>query len=321
MEVSTSIPAENEPKTNPYFEVLASGRFLPENVKIAIEPYPTLPDELQKEVDDEWDRRNQEQVAKGGRVFRDNPQFVLQKNPIIQDESLDMKLYLSSFKGFIASQKKEIGEKMPAASGSIGTNVLLETQDGKLMVIQRDIHAATKPGAMSVIGGYADFDSDLQGNGERWDPFETIKRELNEEAGVHAGELLDLVSLGVIQNKTVNNPTFVFYGKAALTSEEIKEKNILRGLNPDEDIQLRFIPNSQKEIERMILWWAFSPSPSGAGTLALYGKEKFGDEWFENIQNRLTYRENRLYGELKELPEDRVKRFENRATKRLLRQK
>ena len=313
--------AENQTRTNPYFEVLASGNFSPEKVSVAVEPYPKLSDELQKEVDDEWDKRNKDRVEKGEKTFKNDPQFILHENPNIQNDTLDMRLYIGGFKLFIAAQNKEIADKLPVKPGSLGTNIVLETADNHLMIIQRDINAPTKPGAMSVAGGYADFDKDLEENGERWNPFKTVKRELKEEAGVEEGDLNDVSSLGILYNKTVNNPTFAFLGRSNLTSDEIRSKNGTQEVDSDDNVKLRFIPNTQGEIEKMILWHAFSPSPSGAGTLALYGKGKFGDEWFDRIQERLSYRERRLYGKLKDLPEDQVKSFESRATERLLRQK
>ena len=183
MEVSESIQAENEPKANPYFEVLTSGNFSSEKVSVAVEPYPKLSDELQKEVDDEWEKRNKEQVGERRKPFRDDPQFILHEKPNIQAGALDMSLYIGGFKLFIAAQNKEIADKLPIKPGSLGTNIVLETADNHLMIIQRDINAPTKPGAMSVAGGYADFDKDLEENGERWNPFKTVKRELKEEAG------------------------------------------------------------------------------------------------------------------------------------------
>lgn len=304
---------------NPFFDVYVSGSFSPENVEIEQGDVPFTGDE-KGIVDTEWDKINTQRVSEGKNPYRDEPQIAMATQPMVEDNKLKLKVYPSSFKYSVVIKNPEIASQLPDFKGNMGTNIVVRTEDGKLMVIQRDPDALIKPGAMSVPGGFPDTDKDLDDG--IWNPFLTIERETREETGIEKEELGGLTVSGVVINKQSAGPGIMFYGSTRLTSEEIKVRN---GLSEDEkkeeDIKIRFIDDDKTEIERAILWWAFSPSPSGASALALYGKNKFGDEWFDHLQKRLSYRNDRLYSKLTDLPADQLKRFEGKPVERLLRKK
>jgi len=77
----------------------------------------------------------------------------------------------------------------------------------------------------------------------------------------------------------------IFFAETALTAAEIEKRTT------DKEINVKILPDTKEDLEHAILWWAFSPSPSGASALALYGKQKYGDEWFNWINERLTRRD------------------------------
>lgn len=232
------------------------------------------------------------------------------KSVSVEKGILTMRVSPSNYKDHIAMQEKEARNRFPEfASETIGTNILIRTADEKLMIVQRGLDVATKPGAMSIIGGQPHLDVDLDEHGN-WAPFKTAVRELGEEGAIHKGEFGPVVMSGIIYNKAAHNPSVIFYAETTLSADEIRT----RREQTDEEVAARFIPDDKREIEKAILYWASSPSPSGASALALYGKEKFGEEWFDQINGRIKYRDQKFYSKLSP---DQLKSIDEKAARRL----
>ena len=292
---------------NPYFEIMVSGRFSQDQVKVRMDSHVDLPKELSEKIEDDWTKRNVTRIAKGQKPMDSDPKYIFTKKPEAEGKTLMLEVSQSGFKEFMATRDVEIRKQFPQhVADIIGTNVLIKTSDNKLMIVQRGLDAATKPGAMSVIGGYADPGID-SGEDGTWSPFKTVSRELKEEAAVDNDEINNLSISGVVYNKNANNPSVVFTAETKLTSDEIRKRK-------GEEVIVKFIEDDQKEIEKAVLWWAFSPSPTGAATLALYGRDKFGDEWFSYVNQRITQRHKRLY---QHLNQDQEKQLEKRSANRL----
>ena len=292
--------------SNPYFDILASGKFGEGDISARLSLNTTKPKELIEETESIWEETNSKRVSEGKTPLKAEPQLSL-KGVNVVDGKLNIELASSSYKDHIAMQNKDLRARYAEyAPRVLGTNVLVKTADGQLIVAQRGLDAATKPGALSVPGGQPNFSTDLRGE-DNWDPFATVKRELTEEAGIETNELTDIKASGIIYNKAANNPSMIFFAETNLSADQIRSRAT------DREINIKFIPDTKEDIEHAILWWAFSPSKSGASALALYGREKFGEEWFRWINERLEKREEKY----KTLDSEQLAKLNKRASERI----
>lgn len=307
VEQHISYPEREAPK-NPFFTVLADGYFKEDQVIVNKLPEPQIPSYLYDHIEIDWQKRGEK--ADGKKLNQLVPVGIN-----VSDGKLEIDVYPASFAAFQATRNDKIRSEFPEyVADIIGTNVVLETSDSKLLVIQRDPNAATKPNSMSIIGGYSDTEDVVEGG--NWNPFKTIRREIYEETGVSNDNIQDLVAIGVAYNKSSNQPSVIFSAKTKLSAAEVTR---LKGTDEEEKIDVRFVPNNPKAVESLILKYAISPSPSGLAGLALYGKEKFGSDWFDWINKRLTRRNDaylkHISGERKTALED--DNSEERASNRL----
>lgn len=302
-----AVESKEDKTENPYFDILASGSFGEGQIKIIQNPQEQYPQEIAEAIEAVWELRNKARLEKGQKPMTATPQLKL-KAVATNDGNLVMELTEGTYKDHIARQDKVFRERFKDFDPKIiGTNIVVRTADNRLMIVQRGLDAATKPGAMSVVGGQWDILKDCHEDGT-WDPFKTITRELEEEAGIKREEIDKLQATGIIYNKAASNPSMIFYADTTLKEDQIRERV------GDGEVLVKFIPDDEKEIEHSILWWASSPSPSGASALALYGKEKFGQEWFSRINQRIQERHERFYSNL---APDQLKQIDLKAARRL----
>lgn len=294
---------------NPYFEVMAYGQFNPDQVKVENGNAPIISEALQELIDKDWNARNAKRQQLKQLVLESESKFIFCESPHIEDGKLKLAVALSDFKNFLATRSDQIRRKFPElVADIIGTNIILKTSDNKILVVQRSLEAATKPGALSVVGGYADPETDVDSQGI-WAPFKTVTRELQEETGVSAGEVSNMAILGIIDNLASNNPSVIFLAETKLSSSDVKKRK-------GEEVIVKFIADDQKEIEKAIFWWAFSPSPTGSAALALLGRQEFGEQWFNFVNQRIVQRHQRLYSKLSA---EGGKKLESRSANRLSR--
>lgn len=292
---------------NPYFDILASGRFGVGQINVTQNLQEEYPQELKEAIEAVWSSRNQARAQAGHPLLEATPQLKL-KSVATEDGNLVIELSEGTYKDHIAWQDKAFKEKFKDFDPKIiGTNIVVKTADDQLMIVQRGLGAATKPGAMSVVGGQWDITKDCDEKGS-WDPFRTITRELEEETGIKRDEIDNLTATGIIYNKAANNPSMIFCAESSLNADQIRERI------GDGEVLVKFIPDEEKDVEHSILWWTSSPSPSGASALALYGRDKFGEEWFDKVNQRINYRHARLYSNL---TSDQLKQVDSKAARRL----
>lgn len=294
---------------NPYFEIITLGHFVEGQISVKQNP----PDKYSKEQDEAiervWDETNAARLEKNLKELRETPQLKF-KSASIEDEVLQLEVTDGTYKDHAAVQNEDFRELFPDFDPKIiGTNIVVRTSDNRLMIVQRGLDSATKPGAMSVVGGQWDITKDCDEKGV-WDPFKTITRELEEETGIKRDEIDNLAVTGIIHNKTANNPSLIFYADSILSSEEIKQRV------GDGEVTVKFIDDEKKKIESAILWWASSPSPSGSSALSIYGREKFGQEWLDWINRRINRRYSKIYSILS--PEQ-LTSIDNKAARALSR--
>lgn len=302
-------PHETEGRReNPYFDIPILGKFGKGKILVKQSPQEQYSEGQEAAIEKVWQARNEARLAAGQKPLESASLNL--KRAIVENDRLVIEVAEGTYKDHIAIQDRDFRNAFPDFDPrTIGTNIVVRTNDSKLMIIQRSMDSATKPGALSVVGGQGDIGKDCDEDGI-WDPFKTIARELEEEAGIKKDEVNNLVAAGIIYNKTIRNPSIIFYADSSLSSDQIRQRV------GDGEVWVKFIAGDQADLEHSILWWTSSPSPSGSAALAIYGKDKFGIGWLNKINNRIEERNVRLYSKL--FP-DQLKSIDQKAFRMLSR--
>ena len=106
---------------------------------------------------------------------------------------------------------------------------VLITEDNKLILGRRSLSIDGSKYALSVIAGYLDPQKDIlhihNKDGSDYvdivDIFHGIEREIYEETGIAAYEVVELVCLGIIANWKQNQMNIPFCGTLNISSDEV----------------------------------------------------------------------------------------------------
>jgi hypothetical protein len=267
-----------ENSENPYFDIIAKGHFPKGHVVLAMEdPRPEHPDFFER-----W-------RAQGSKINKTRPILTIPASPRIENDILYMTVAPSTFRAHDATRDPNARLKYHEyLADALGTSVVIVTADEKIAVAQRQIPLEHR-GRMGVVSGYprATHDPvrgepvDIDQTGT-WDPFRTVSRELAEEAGIGPHELSDLTALGVIVNRAADQPVMVFAARTSLSSDTIRQRDT------DDEVRIRFAPHTENALSDLLPLYASYPSPTGMGSLMLFGDSEFGHRWSERMNARLT---------------------------------
>lgn len=163
----------------------------------------------------------------------------------------------------------------------VGTSVALLSSDGMLVFGRRSQRVALYPGFAHPFGGTMEPSTD----GTPLDILGEMRRELTEEAGLAAQDLLDLRVIALIEDRHLRQPELVYAARTTLTAAEIASR-----LDQHEHTACWLLPDTRAEIEAT-LGGSEPITPVLAGTLLAWGWRRFGEEW---LQAHLTRAEARL---------------------------
>ncbi len=136
-------------------------------------------------------------------------------------------------------------------------------------------------GRYHVIGGFFERNLDLIANLP--DPFGGIRREIREETGIQAEDILDQYCLGVVYDLVMPHGEMCF-----LTRLHISLDEVLRRAPEDREIkQLIPLQVTEESLREFLLKHHGNISATGEPNLLLYGGWKFGEQWFEEVMARL----------------------------------
>jgi len=284
-EAELTEPTKNSEVINPFFEIPIEGSFPKDKIAIQ-DTQETIerPNEVQEKIEENWLKRRHEVEQRGGRLV-DRPKVILLDTQIKADK-LYIKLGRGRYKDFVGTYETELHDtNLELVPRNFSISALLETADGYIVLLKRSKRVFQYPSWISTFGGSVEpEDVDDKGN---IDPFKTVTREVSEEAGISPESIHDIQCLGFTKDIHTKVEDMMFQAKTLLTKDEIEKQQRNQHLEEGESVMVLANPD---EIRRKVLEFSKIFVSDGVAILALYGRRKFGEEWFNFVINHLRRR-------------------------------
>lgn len=184
-----------------------------------------------------------------------------------------------SYKPFVGTNlhHAELADRFgPAAMANpLGVSCALVSADDYLMLGRRNRRVAYYPLRIHPFAGALE-------PAEPMDIFAEVRRELDEELSLKAEELGAMRVLGLVEDRLIRQPELVVLVEAMLPREQIE-----RRLN-DQEHEGSCALASQPDALASLIDHESELTPVGTGTVALWGRTRFGDDWFEAVRKRIS---------------------------------
>ena len=258
------------------FEVLAHGIFTDDSVRVDYRPGVRIRWEpsAEKFIDDAWEAYVRASKDTGltvydGRVFRLDS-FDL------TDGRLSLTLSDIDFRSCIGSGTNQFAAAFPHAprANPLSVSVALVTIDGRIVLEKRSRIDARRRKYHLIAGFMERFGtSDNQPN-----PFDTLRREVREELGF----ILEGPLYGTGLVRAVYGAELCFYCCLQFSFERLL--GIKANAETDCEIDaLEAIDDSPAAVASFLVRHTTDFVPSGRACLLLYGREAYGEDWYDNI--------------------------------------
>lgn len=165
----------------------------------------------------------------------------------------------------------------------IGTSATVITSDGWLLYGRRSDRVACHPGYIHTFGG--SLEADERGLDGTFDAFASIGRELGEELAVSAGDVVELVCLGLIRDAWIRQPELLFDARLDLTRSELEKR--MAGDHEQEHEAVVAVRADRDEV-LPFLTGATRIAPIAVGALCLHGRRRFGEAWYRRLMDGLA---------------------------------
>ncbi len=233
--------------------------------------------ELDQMIAETWRRVERECHRTGAVLFNGKMYRLL--NYHADRERFKMEVGPTDFAEFLGTnfhnyhRVEEFGWEM--YSNAVGISAVVIAADGNLLLGRRSEKVACMPRCVHTFGGALEAD-DHQNNGTV-DGFAAIRRELQEELGLKWGDFRQLVCLGMIRDATFRQPELIFRADVSLSSEQLGRQ--LHHDEHNEHLQAVTCPDDADSL--MAFLDSDEPiSAIGLGSICLYGRSRFGEEWY-----------------------------------------
>ena len=261
------------------FEIVTCGLYYPDQLVIDYEPTRRMPvtTEIQTWIDDVWQRKLVLAHARDQRLF-DAPLFrFIAATPHV-DGYLHLTLGDTSYKEYVTTRtptftykhsRQHLGNPLAVCS-------VIETNDNYILLDKRqgvDVYV----GRYHVIGGFFERELDVDSQPS---PFAAIRREIREETGIQTSDIKEQYCLGVVYDLQTPHAEMCFLTQLAISLHEV-----LHDRTPEED-EIKQIYSLQVTAERLhefIVTHHGNISATGEPNLLLYGGDKFGRAWFDEV--------------------------------------
>lgn len=223
---------------------------------------------LESAIEQAW---NEASRQPGVHLF-DGPLCRLER--VAQDDGvLHLSLSPTSYRIFMGTNARHpewadrYGPQVMAAA--VGTSVVLRSDDGRLVFGRRSQRVALYPGCAHPFGGTMEPPAD----GAAPDLLGEMRRELQEEVGLSAGDLTDLRVIALVEDRRLRQPELVYAAHTALTSTAIAAR-----LDAEEHTACWLLPDDEAAISA-VFTAGEAMTPVLAGTLLAWGWRRFGEAW------------------------------------------
>jgi ADP-ribose pyrophosphatase YjhB (NUDIX family) len=291
------------------FEILARGLYRPDQLEITYDPslsMPTTP-AIQEWMDTLWQQKLTTAQQKGIPLY-DAPLFRLihaetrpntqHKNtlvpPVGAGDVLHLILGNTSYKEYVTTREPSFAHNHAREDlgNALSVCSVVETTDGHILLDKRqgvDVYV----GRYHVIGGFFERNLDtstttatiatIATTATNPDPFGAIRREIREETGIQAADIADQYCLGAVYDLATPHAELCFLTRLNIPLNEVRQ----RVPEEHEIKQLLSLNVTEESLRDFILTNHGNISATGEPNLLLYGAEKFGKRWFEEIMGRL----------------------------------
>ena len=192
----------------------------------------------------------------------------------LTDDLLRLRLSDADFRECIGTASAEFTSAFPdlPRANPLAASVALVTGDGNIIIEKRS-RVDSRRRAYHVIAGYMERERD----GSEPHPFETLKREVREELGVDLEEA-HLSATGLVC--ALYGSEVCFLCRLALSFDDVL--GIQAGLGSDSEIEtLEALYDSSDAVAAFLKAHPADLAPPGRACLLLYGREAYGEKWYE----------------------------------------
>jgi 8-oxo-dGTP pyrophosphatase MutT (NUDIX family) len=267
------------------FEILARGLYRPDQLDITYDPSLRMPttSAIQAWMDTLWKQKLALAREKGIPLF-DAPLFRLVEAESTPGGTLRLLLGDTGYKEYVTTRVLEFarGRKREELSNALSVCSVVETSDGYILLDKRqgvDVYV----GRYHVIGGFFERDRDSTGC-QQPDPFGAISREIREETGIHLSDIREQYCLGVVYDIATPHGEMCFLTRLNIPLAEVYQ----RVPEEDEIKRLESLYVTKESLREFLLKNHGNISATGEPNLLMYGGVRFGEEWFEEVMERLS---------------------------------
>jgi 8-oxo-dGTP pyrophosphatase MutT (NUDIX family) len=269
------------------FEIVVRGLYYSDQLVIDYDPTRRMPvtTEIQAWMDETWQQKLTLAYEQGQRLF-DAPLFRFIAATTQAGGSLQLALGDTSYKEYVTTRMPDFAQKhmLQNLGNPLAVCSVVETCDNYILLDKRqgvDVYV----GRYHVIGGF--FERILDMNAQP-DPFAAIRREIREETGIQAADIKEQYSLGVVYDLQTPHGEMCF-----LTRLNISLHEVLHNRTPEEDEikQLYSLQVTAESLHEFIVTHHGNISATGEPNLLLYGDEKFGRKWFDEVMKDILEQE------------------------------
>ena len=265
------------------FEILARGLYRPNQLDITYDPSLRMPitPAVQAWMDALWQQKLALAQEQGFRLF-DSQLFRLVSAAAQTDGTLHLIFGDTGYKEYVTTREQEFarGRGRQELSSALAVCSVIETVDGHILLDKR--HGVDGyVGRYHVIGGF--FERDLDMAAMQPDPFAAISREIREETGIGLKDIQEQYCLGVVYDLTMPHGEMCFLTCLNIALQEVQQ----RVPEEDEIQQLLSLYITRESLRDFLLTHHGNISATGEPNLLMYGALRFGEEWLDEVMERL----------------------------------
>jgi hypothetical protein len=189
-----------------------------------------------------------------------------------RENSLRLTLSHTSYKPFMGTNltNADLADRYGAAvlANPVGLSALVVSSDGFVMMGRRNDSVAYYPGRVHPFSGALEPHDEL-------DVFHDIRRELREELSLADDDVEQITCLGIAMDMSIRQPEMIFATETRRTRQQIEPQ-----LDAEEHRGIWSAAATCEGIEQAISGDERF-TPVGVASLLLWGRSRFGDDWFE----------------------------------------
>ncbi len=267
------------------FEILARGLYRPDQLTITYDPALRMPitPALQEWMDATWQAKLILAREQGFPLY-DGQLFRLVSVTAASNGSLQLVLGDTSYKEYMTTREPVFAQNHSRQELGNGIAVcsVVETNDGYILYERRQ-KVAVHSGRFHVIAGFFERNHDIDRQG-RPDPFAAIRREIREETGIQADDIVEQYCLGSVYDLSSPHAELCFLTRLNISLAEVRART-----PEDQEIQqLLALPVTPENLREFILNNHGNISTTGESNFLMYGGLRFGEEWWEEVMRKIS---------------------------------